>query len=79
MRGRLGLLALVGAGVGYLMYTRQGRDMINRAGDVVRNAKDGFNDYRSRKATEGQITEALERPHPDTAVAHAFEQAVTPS
>ena len=71
----LGLLALAGAGVGFLFYTDAGRrlrgDAARRARDQYNALRDGLASYDSRRTIE----KALDEPHPDTQIAQAFEEA----
>jgi len=68
----LGLIALAAAGVGFLIYTEKGRALTGQAGQALRDAGDRL---RGDAPVERLVHDALERPHPDTAVAHAFEEA----
>lgn len=75
----LGILAAVGAGVGFLLGTERGRACLNQAGQLL---QDGYSRMTGRAAAEGVGTEvgevvqgALHQPHEDTAFARAFEAA----
>ena len=75
----LGILALVGAGVGFLLGTERGRSCLNQAGQML---QDGYSRMSGRTGAEGvggEVSElvqgALEQPHEDTALARAFETA----
>jgi len=70
-------LAAAGAGLGYLLFTGKGRALARQAGDAVtdqyRRAGEALG---APSPVEGMIEEALEQPHPDTAMAGAFQEAV---
>jgi hypothetical protein len=76
MRG-LGLVALLGAGACFLLCTDKGRQLTKQIGA---RAKEGLDfvegEIRSRTGVQGTINNALEKPHADTAVARAMEEAV---
>jgi len=76
----LGILALVGAGVGFLLGTERGRSCLNQVGQML---QDGYSRMTSRSGSEGSaagelgevVQGVLEQPHEDTALARAFESA----
>jgi len=73
----LGWIAAVGAGVGWLLLTDKGRGWANQAGEYLQA---GYGRVRDRLAGSGRVEtivrDAVEHAHPDTAMAHAFEEAV---
>lgn len=76
----LGLIALAAAGVGFLFYTEKGRALKGQAVQGLQDCYERFNDMAARRGgVEGMVDRALHEPHPETAVAQAFEEAVAPS
>ena len=75
MRAAIGLLALASAAAAFLIGTEKGRQLTREMGPKLRDA---YDDARARfgPGLDGTVTRALEEPHPDTAVARAFEEAV---
>lgn len=71
-----GMLALVGAGVGFLLGTERGRSCLNQAGQLL---QEGYGRMSGRLTEPGDVQdlvhEALATPHEDTPVARAFEEA----
>jgi len=65
----MGLATLAGAGVGLLMFTQKGRALTAQLRQ--RMASGGG------EAPRDLVEEVLAQPHPDTAMAQAFEEAVT--
>ena len=74
---KLGLLAIAGAGVGFFLCTEQGRTLMRRCGEAIQDGYRRLSDYRAQREVEELVEKAVEQPHPDTAVARAFEEAVT--
>jgi hypothetical protein len=73
----LGLIALAGAGLGYLLCTENGRRMTQQAGNRMQDAYGKMTDYVStHTGVPKMVREAVDEPHPDTAMATAFEEAV---
>lgn len=74
---RFGLLALAAAGMGFLLYSERGRQWMSQMGQC---ASDTYGRLRDSMSGETEVEEivhqAIEQPHPDTAVARAFENAV---
>ncbi len=74
----LGLIALAAAGVGFLFYTEKGRAPKGQAAERLQDCYQQFNEMVARRrGVEKMVDRALQEPHPDTAVAQAFEEAVT--
>lgn len=74
----VGLIALAAAGIGFLFYTEKGRALKGQAMQGLQDCYGRFSEMASsRGGVEGMVDRALHEPHPDTAVAHAFEEAVT--
>jgi hypothetical protein len=63
--------------VGWLRFTDKGRGWTNQAGEYLQA---GYGRVRDRLArvsgVETIVRDAVEHGHPDTAMAHAFEEAV---
>ena len=76
MNRTIGLIALAGAGIGYLLCTDKGRALTHQAGQYLQDQYRNANDAMARRGTEKTIHKALDQPHPDTAVAQAFEEAL---
>jgi hypothetical protein len=73
----LGWIAVVGAGVGWLLFTDKGRGWLNRVGEYLQEAYGRVQDCRGgRSRVEMIVRDAVKHDPPDTAVAHAFEEAV---
>jgi hypothetical protein len=79
MNRTAGLMALAGAGagLGFLFGTPKGRSMMNRAKQSARGAYNNVADGMARKRTKSMVANALEEPHEDTVMAHAFQEAVS--
>ncbi len=66
----------LGAGVGYLMYTQNGRRLAQRAGALLFHGYDRVRDAASpAPQVDTLIEDALAEPHPDTVMARALEEA----
>jgi len=73
----LGWIAAVGAGVGWLLFTDKGRGWTNQAGEYLQSGYRRVRDQLARRSgVETIVRDATEHAHPDTAMAHAFEEAV---
>jgi len=75
----LGLIALAGAGLGYLMFTDKGKSLTKQAGQCAQDAYAKVSDAMQNRdgSVEKVVHNVLDKPHPDTAMASAFEAAVT--
>ena len=68
----------IGAAAGYLIYTERGRNICRQTGDFL---QDQYQRGKDRLTGQGEneveeiVQEALAEPHPDTVMAHAFEEA----
>lgn len=76
-----GLLATGAAAAGFLLFTDRGKQLTHRAADQVRGGVDRLKSFRGGDGrgahdTEEVVQDVLSQPHPDTAVARAFEEAV---
>jgi len=71
-----GILALIGAGVGFFLGTERGRSCLNQAGQLL---QEGYGRLGGQLSASGDVQElvhdALATPHEDTPVARAFEEA----
>ena len=65
-----GLIALAGAGIGYMLYRNRNRAMAGMTPPQM------VNDPTAHAVMEDTVEDVLEQPHPDTAVTHAFKEAV---
>lgn len=72
----LGIAALAAAGLGFFLGTERGRRLSGSAKSAAQERFRAWNEQHSRKETEKAVEQALEQPHPDTAIARAFEEAV---
>jgi hypothetical protein len=73
----LGWIALAGAAAGFLMCTRQGQKLMQQAGDMSQDTVDTVRGWvNDRTGVRKVVHEVVDTPHPDTAMAHAFEEAV---
>lgn len=63
--------------MGWLLFTDKGRGWTNQAGEYLQA---GYRRVRDRLVSGGGVEtivrDAVEQAHPDTAMAHAFEEAV---
>jgi hypothetical protein len=76
MNRTLGVIALAAAGIGFLLYTDRGKALKARAGEALQDGYEQIGDaVARRRGVEGMVKKALDQPHPDTAVAAAFEEA----
>jgi len=78
MKVKIGMVALAAAGVGFLLCTDKGRALMRQANGRLMDGYQLLSDrFNQEPDVETTISKALEQPHPDTAVAHAFEKALT--
>jgi hypothetical protein len=72
-----GLIALAAAGVGFLLYTDKGRALAKQATQAMDEGYTRLTDSLSSQGGVDQIVhKALDKPHEDTAMASAFDEAV---
>lgn len=65
------LAVATGAGIAYFLGTKRGQDLMQQAGQAIRELPGRMHQPETTKLVE----KALKAPHPDTAMAHAFEEA----
>jgi hypothetical protein len=73
-----GIVALAAAGLGFLMCTDAGRQFRSRAGTLARQNYDQLKHRWETRKVRGMVEHATEEDH-DTAMAHAFEDALATS
>lgn len=71
----LGLLAVAGAGVGFLFGTEAGRRLRGDAARFAREQYESLTEGLARYDAKRSVDKALDAPHPDTPMAQAFEEA----
>lgn len=59
------------AGIAYFLGTKRGQDLMQQAGQAIRKLPGRMNQPETTRLVEKSLNE----PHPDTATAHAFEEA----
>jgi hypothetical protein len=72
----LGIAALAGIGIALLFGTERGRQMMGQAKESLQQLPERFKNEAEGAAPEKIIQQVLEEPHPDTAMAMAFQEAV---
>ena len=72
----LGLIVLAGAGLGFLLCTDRGRRLTRQAGQSLQDGYNRMGESMGQRRVEKMVENVVEQPHPDTAMAHAFEEAV---
>jgi hypothetical protein len=73
----MGLIALAALGVGMLLYTEQGKSLLRRTGETMVDGYDTVAGKLTGDSAVGEMVEsALANPHPRTAIAEAFEEAL---
>jgi len=72
----LGIAALAGIGIALLFGTDRGRQLMGQARESLQQLPERFKDGTGSPAPETIIQQVLEESHPDTAMAHAFQEAV---
>jgi hypothetical protein len=70
MNRNLALLAIAGAGAGFLLLSDQGRRWLGQAGQSLRAA------WQRRTGVEAVVRDRLEHEPPDTAMVEAFHEAI---
>ncbi|MGV3723226.1 MAG: hypothetical protein ACO1SX_20180 [Actinomycetota bacterium] len=65
------LAVAAGAGIAYFLGSKRGQDLIQQAGQAIRELPG----LRNQPDTANLVEKALQEPHPETAMAHAFEEA----
>jgi hypothetical protein len=77
MKRTIGLLALTGAGIAYLMCTDRGRSLMQQAKTTAQDTYEKLSDrIMNRSGVDSIVEDALAQPHEDTAVARALEEAI---
>lgn len=72
----LGMAALAGIGIALLFGTDRGRQMMGQAKESLQQLPGRFKSEPEGAAPEKIIQQVLEESHPDTAMAHAFQEAI---
>lgn len=73
---KLGLAALAGIGIALLFGTERGRQLLGQARESLGELPSRLPGDPEPAAPEQLIQQVLDEPHPDTAMAHAFQQAI---
>lgn len=73
---KLGIAALAGIGIALLFGTSRGRQLMSQAREALPKLPEQLSSETETPAPEQIIQQVLEEAHPDTAMAHAFQQAV---
>ena len=68
------VVALAGAGLGWLLFTESGQTVCRQAREFGR---DGLSSLTGDVDSRQLVVRAVRQPHPDTAMAQALEEAVT--
>jgi hypothetical protein len=76
MMRKLGIAALAGLGIALLFGTDQGRRLMSQAREMLPKLPEPSLGEPEAAAPKQLVQEVLEAPHPETAMAHAFQQAV---
>ena len=71
-----GMIALAGAGLGFLFFTEKGRKFQGQARQLALEQYDKVGGTIRDGRFQKMLEKAVEKPHEDTAVAQAFEKAL---
>lgn len=72
----LGIAALAGIGIALLFGTEKGRGLMGQARDAMTRMPEQITGALDTSSPEKIIQQVLADEHPDTAMAHAFQEAV---
>lgn len=73
-----GMIALAAAGVGFLCYTDKGREWMSQGREMLTDGYSQATGFLKQQSGDVQeiVQNAIHHDLPDTAMAHAFEEAV---